>query len=386
MGWLDELLGGTTRSAVAGGIGAPVDAAALGLNALIAGGGYAGHKLGLLSEPPRMIENPVGGSEWIAGKMRGMGLLNDNPGSTADNWGNALGSVLVPLTAAKAPQIARGLLQMEANAAIPQKLNRQTGAIVWHGSPHKFDKFDSSKIGTGEGAQAYGHGLYLAESPEVATRYKPNIPRPHVDGVDAATLGQPLWEVSDTMASRGFGVDEYKQFQKTYRESQIESALKAGNARKAELLKESLDEELKIADGLRGKNISRDTGSLYKVDLPDEHIAKMLDWDKPLSQQHPEVQAIFGKSEKMTGSQALKAIEANPEQYFSQTMSGKDLTGAMIRPERGSSEFLRQKGIPGIRYLDGGSRGTGQGTSNFVVFPGNEGLLKILERNGQIIP
>ena len=112
----------------------------------------------------------------------------------------------------------------------------------------------------------------------------------------------------------------------------------------------------------------------------------MLDWDKPLSQQHPEVQAIFGKSEKMTGSQALKAIEANPEQYFSQTMSGKDLTGAMIRPERGSSEFLRQKGIPGIRYLDGGSRGTGQGTSNFVVFPGNEGLLKILERNGQIIP
>ena len=35
------------------------------------------------------------------------------------------------------------------------------GATVWHGSPHKFDKFDSSKIGTGEGAQAYGHGLYF---------------------------------------------------------------------------------------------------------------------------------------------------------------------------------------------------------------------------------
>ena len=35
-----------------------------------------------------------------------------------------------------------------------------------------------------------------------------------------------------------------------------------------------------------------------------------------------------------------------------------------------------------IRYLDGGSRGAGQGSSNFVVFPGNEGLLSILERNG----
>jgi hypothetical protein len=43
---------------------------------------------------------------------------------------------------------------------------------------------------------------------------------------------------------------------------------------------------------------------------------------------------------------------------------------------------LRKAGIPGIRYLDGGSRGAGAGTSNYVVFPGEEGLLKILERNG----
>ncbi|MCU9931052.1 hypothetical protein OFL77_27350, partial [Escherichia coli] len=34
--------------------------------------------------------------------------------------------------------------------------------------------------------------------------------------------------------------------------------------------------------------------NLYKVDLPDEHIAKMLDWDKPLSQQSKEVQAALG--------------------------------------------------------------------------------------------
>ena len=47
------------------------------------------------------------------------------------------------------------------------------------------------------------------------------------------------------------------------------------------------------------------------------------------------------------------------------------------------NDFLKQRGIPGIRYLDGGSRASGAGTSNYVVFPGNEGLLKILERNGQ---
>ena len=39
--------------------------------------------------------------------------------------------------------------------------------------------------------------------------------------------------------------------------------------------------------------------------------------------------------------------------------------------------------MAGIRYLDGGSRGAGTGSSNYVVFPGNEGLLSIMERNGQ---
>ena len=43
---------------------------------------------------------------------------------------------------------------------------------VWHGSPHKFDKFDMSKIGTGEGAQAYGYGLYTAESKDIGNGYK----------------------------------------------------------------------------------------------------------------------------------------------------------------------------------------------------------------------
>ena len=50
------------------------------------------------------------------------------------------------------------------------------GAIpVYHGTPHSFDKFDMSKIGTGEGAQAYGHGLYFAESPAVAKDYKTKL-------------------------------------------------------------------------------------------------------------------------------------------------------------------------------------------------------------------
>src|SRR5215471_9850062 len=46
------------------------------------------------------------------------------------------------------------------------------GIRAYHGSPHQFERFDISKIGTGEGAQAYGHGLYFAENPKVAQSYR----------------------------------------------------------------------------------------------------------------------------------------------------------------------------------------------------------------------
>ena len=51
----------------------------------------------------------------------------------------------------------------------------QSGITAYHGSPHEFDEFDTSKIGTGEGAQAYGHGLYFAESEPVAKQYRERL-------------------------------------------------------------------------------------------------------------------------------------------------------------------------------------------------------------------
>ena len=44
----------------------------------------------------------------------------------------------------------------------------EDGITAYHGSPHDFEQFDTSKIGTGEGAQAYGHGLYMAKAEPVA--------------------------------------------------------------------------------------------------------------------------------------------------------------------------------------------------------------------------
>nr|DAF00717.1 MAG TPA: crystallin beta/gamma motif-containing protein [Caudoviricetes sp.] len=43
---------------------------------------------------------------------------------------------------------------------------------AWHGSPHDFDEFDLGAIGSGEGAQFYGWGLYFAKNKEMAKNYK----------------------------------------------------------------------------------------------------------------------------------------------------------------------------------------------------------------------
>ena len=139
--------------------------------------------------------------------------------------------------------------------------------------------------------------------------------------------------------------------------------------------------------------------SLYKVDLPDEHIAKMLDWDKPLSQQSKEVQKMLEPLGYSTRAQvanfddellaALSGSGSGPATKINNPLGSEIARGGGIFDSLGQiakSEKLKELGIPGIRYLDGGSRASGAGTSNYVVFPGNEGLLKILERNGQGLP
>jgi len=213
---------------------------------------------------------------------------------------------------------------------------------VWHGSPHKFDKFDSSKIGTGEGAQAYGHGLYLAESPDVAKAYRSNLVKDatFIEKKTGRTISKEMPEYADILETQarmernGYGATFDKRYD----------------------VKE---------------------GGLYKVDLPDEAIAKMLDWDKPLSQQAPEVKNAISALKKANPDGYAKLVDMQMGGPLMDQATGRDLYRSIGHDPFASS------GIPGIRYLDGGSRGTGSGTSNYVVFPGNEDLLTILERNGQ---
>jgi hypothetical protein len=138
---------------------------------------------------------------------------------------------------------------------------------------------------------------------------------------------------------------------------------------------------LDATKGLNRKDIKGTQGFLYKADIPDEQIPMMLNWDKPLSKQTPEILDILknhpailedianGKSlDTLTGKQAYQAIAAS-------------FDVGQKEAYKLASEYLNSQGINGLRYLDAGSRGVKQGTTNFVSFKPE--TVEILERNNK---
>lgn len=215
------------------------------------------------------------------------------------------------------------------------------GLTVFHGSPAKFNKFDRTKIGSGEGAQAYGYGHYVAESPDVAKSYAADV------SGNKATR---------TFAPRSNAVQNSIDYFQAMLKNEVPRDLKSGVAVSDDYIKSQIAQ------------LNDQLPSVYTIDLPDDQIARMLDFDKPLMEQSKEIQSL-AKQYGLTDADHM----------------GGDLIAAMDAKRAAGAEVMRQAGVPGIRYLDQGSRGQEQGTSNFVVFPGNEDLLTILKRNGGLL-
>jgi len=81
---------------------------------------------------------------------------------------------------------------------------------AWHGSPHSFDKFSTSKIGNGEGALAYGWGLYFTDLEDIARTYADKLSKGKTTKalVDKEELPDEVWEeVGVIMARHGIPGD-----------------------------------------------------------------------------------------------------------------------------------------------------------------------------------
>lgn len=216
------------------------------------------------------------------------------------------------------------------------------GLTAYHGTPHTIKgKFDISKVGTGEGAQAYGHGMYFAENPSVAKEYQRKL-----SGWDTSTklaLGHH-GGIDNAIAETEKRVNSYKTG--NWAENEKERA-----NRLLQLNQKKLEELQAMKAGM-----PEPTGNLYKVDIPDQDIPMMLDWGKPLAQQTPEVQAAIQKlgdrfrplddmeAKNVTGERLYRRIENSFGKYY----------GNQANPD--ASALLNSVGIKGIRYLDEGSR------------------------------
>jgi len=276
----------------------------------------------------------------------------------------------------------------------PNKLGAG-GIDVYHSSPHTFDKFDLGKIGSGEGAQVYGHGLYFAENPAVS----------------------------------GQGGQYWNQFQRRFEgtpEGPAASLLRAHDFDRQKALEYSqwnLDQLKDAAKGLSPEQYAERYGKLlserqaqhdllasgapvgprtYEANIKADPV-QFLDWDKRLAEQSPYVldgARRLGVSEDfyaLPGGKLAPRMGGPTGQDLYQSIANPRGTRSMSRNQEAAeaSTLLGNYGVPGIKYLDEGSRNArpvlktdragnvisseyAPPTSNYVVFdPANIDIRKM---------
>lgn len=285
-------------------------------------------------------------------------------------WGRfeAVGDMLSGVAGAAAPMVAASRVGAPAADAVVEAMTGvgaagrqaagefaadESGALrLFHGSPHDFDKFSMDKIGTGEGAQAYGHGLYFAEDKGVADSYRKAL-APGEDPIQAVTFRgaempiknpeTPIEQLVLYMRQLGYTPeDAFKRAKKTFPPAMM-----------------------KEIEGLSPSEFTTSIppkytgdGRMYEVEV-NANPEDFLDWDAPLSAQS-------GKAQEYVAN--MRAIGADiPEgdvtgadlyKHFSDARQRKNGLGFPKDQAAATREFSRE-GIPGIRYLDAGSRGAG---------------------------
>jgi hypothetical protein len=237
----------------------------------------------------------------------------------------ALGMVFDPLGVKRSVGAGGVMLGSGAGSRIIQP-EAPAGIRAYHSSPHDFDKFDFSPARgrTGEGAQTYGEGGYFAENPAVSGQggkyWNQFLPR---------FAGTPEWEAALALKRGGFDREAVTRQMRAY----VEDLRKAGDSdwRKSVLpLLES------------GKPVGPRT---YEVKI-QAHPDELLNYDVPLNHQVPEVQARL--------KEAMGPYRWNEFKVADTRTAMRN--GFIAYDPRTASLRMQEEGIPGIRYLDEGSR------------------------------
>lgn len=244
---------------------------------------------------------------------------------------------------------------------------------VFHGSPYKFDKFSLEHLGKGEGAQAYGWGLYFAGKRDVAEYYRENV-----------TKQRRLLE--QDIIIEGVKLDDYLHNAKIHRysRSKIINAIRQSDTLdgtidwlndEEQLTKDTgayteddkiiYDEARSILTEIQSKKVQflePDKGQLYKAEIPDDDV--ILAWDASIENQPEGVQDILEEA----GLWSNDPSDTGETLYIGLKFE--------LGSDKAASERLNDLGIKGLKYLDAVSRTEGD-THNYVIF--DDSAINILE-------
>jgi hypothetical protein len=262
--------------------------------------------------------------------------------------------------------------------------NIPAGAEVLRDFPLGRQRMD--KIGTGEGAQAYGHGLYFAENEGIGQFYRDSL-----SDFEWTVNGKP-YDAKDPAQFAAATLKQYPSAEAALRDLASQNAEYSKiNADYAKLgIAKNNDVIARIKAGGLPEITEKSSGKVYEVNI-NADPADFLDWDKPLSEQ-PNVLGRLGYStmdEDAAHAEAVRIFEENPNgawmndpalkarvdelnnmldrrppsgtgQDLYRGGASDDVSGILSQMGYGDpaaqSQALRDAGIPGIRYLDAGSR------------------------------
>ena len=264
---------------------------------------------------------------------------------------------------------------------------REFDQTAYHGSPHIFDRFDISRIGTGEGNQVFGHGLYFAGRKEIAEWYRRvlsgngltfrgkniiNMPSEidfSTSSVEEIALSDIAWNVT----RKGKSIETAIAMQRERFSNELAELKSAPEKFSPDDIKKT-KAIVKFLKSINKTDFADTRGRLYHVEIPEDH--EFLSWDEIGDDQSPEVKATLT-------SMREKGLLPS---YFGDMLGDRiydHLIGESGEGHAGASRILRDAGIAGIRYLDNVSRANGKGTHNYVLFDDSRVAIRQYEQTAR---
>ncbi|WP_313994642.1 hypothetical protein [uncultured Selenomonas sp.] len=366
-------------------------------------------------------ETPSGqpNDAWYIDRLNDKHLLYVHKNRTA-RWvatrTGAAGSHNAPLTKQSFSKLS---IPDETALGKLKKENQGFYQSAWHGSPYDFNGFDLGAIGTGEGAQAHGWGLYFAKAKKTAASYRERLSSKNeleivYDGKKSEELTGDIKAAIQLLHLQGFRpednlgkfiktrVKDYtemiRRWENRIREIDNTLSTNAAQAAQAQLYEERKDNvdrvaasknvvrQLKLID--TKKAVIKGAGSLFHVEIPDNDV--LLDEDKSYTKQPLKVREAL---EKLVRWLTLDQLEnwndvrrLGKSKVIAEIMdalsesNGMNIYGTISDLAEGQKEasvLLNQYGIKGITY---GGQEDGR---CYVIF--DDKAISIIEKFNQML-